>query len=205
MTRFTPRGILWAEQPLGRVPDSEIARTLGCDRGAVSSARRVRRIPQCDPGYVDWTQQPLGEETDAEIARRVGLTENGVAAARNRRGVAPRGRAPAKPPIVRTRHWIDWSLWPLGRATDTEVARMVGVDRGSVAAARARRYIPIWLPEKVCPCGATFRGWSPTSRCCSEACGQALYHWRLRHRTPELEPVAVALAALNREIKRRTA
>lgn len=43
------RGIDWDAQPLGQIPDREIAARLGCSETAVGYARKRRRIPSPIP------------------------------------------------------------------------------------------------------------------------------------------------------------
>lgn len=58
-----PKGIDWDAQPLGKVPDRELARRLGVDRSTVGQARRRRKIDEWrpvwtppDPKVADYAQ-----------------------------------------------------------------------------------------------------------------------------------------------------
>lgn len=53
------RGIDWATQPLGKVPDRELARSIPCSPSAVRRAREHRAIPPFDPGGAAVGQPPV--------------------------------------------------------------------------------------------------------------------------------------------------
>lgn len=92
------QGINWDEQPLGKIPDVELAKKLGVSNVAVGRARRRRKIPVfnhrggcyrpqgCRAG-VDWDEQPLGMEADVDIATRLGVDRSSVRSARLVRGI----------------------------------------------------------------------------------------------------------------------
>lgn len=132
---MSKRRIVWATQPLGQMPDRELAERLGVPASQVGAARWRLRIPRhgCSklgrhPGaYVAWHTQPLGQIPDRELAKRLGLPTRTVAAHRRRLGIAP----------VRT-PGIDWSAQPLGQVVDRELAERLGVATATVAAARRR-------------------------------------------------------------------
>jgi len=90
--------INWDEQPLGKLPDIELAKNLGVSGVAVGRARRRRNIPAfnskggaCRPqgqrAGVDWDKQPLGKEMDIDIATRLGVDRSSVRSARKARGI----------------------------------------------------------------------------------------------------------------------
>lgn len=87
-----PKGIDWSAQPLGLVPDGEIAEAVGCGRPAVVVARQARGIPAFQrPGRqvaYAWNEQPLGEVPDRQIAEALGCCTQAVHAARRRLGIA---------------------------------------------------------------------------------------------------------------------
>lgn len=96
----------WDEQPLGKVPDRQLARELGV---AVPTIRkqRVKRgietlLPRSGrPRYseeekrcllIDWDKQPLGQVTDSSLAAELGVTTDHVREARLDRERADRER-----------------------------------------------------------------------------------------------------------------
>jgi len=114
--------VAWDDQPLGEVPDTELAKRLGVSNVAVGRARRRRGIPSFSTSAfneagadrrggrvgIDWDAQPLGEMKDAELARRLGVHRSSVNSARRARGIpaarAERARPEAKrrpPPKVK--------------------------------------------------------------------------------------------------------
>jgi len=87
--------IRWDDQPLGQLPDTELAERLGVSGVAVGKARRRRGIPAYSPtGHplsprgqgqragVVWDDQPLGLVPDKELARRLGVDPSSVRSAR---------------------------------------------------------------------------------------------------------------------------
>lgn len=124
--------INWDEQPLGQMPDSEIAKKLNVTATAVSYARRQRGI-NGENRYVKkvtWTKELFENATNIELAKRFGICKSTVSAARKRLGL-PRALA----------EFIDWDSQPLGLVSDNELAKTLGIDSSSVASARARRGI----------------------------------------------------------------
>lgn len=84
------KGIDWDAQPLGEIPDTELARRLGCTHQAVYAQRRRRRIPAAMPwrrSMQDWDNQPLGQMPDRELATLLGVRVSAVANARGRRKI----------------------------------------------------------------------------------------------------------------------
>lgn len=86
--------INWDEQPLGKIPDTWIARKLGVSEVAVGKQRRKRGIKpyskhnkesQREPGQragINWDEQPLGEVPDYILARKLGVDPSSVRCAR---------------------------------------------------------------------------------------------------------------------------
>jgi hypothetical protein len=136
------RAIDWGTQPLGKVPDIEIARQLGVPNGVVWRERQCRGIPAFRPQpELDWDAQPLGKVPDVELAQRLGVSNHVVGRARQQRGIA-------KTP----RYWardqkLDWDAQPLGEETDVLVARTLGVSKFVVLRERQKRGIA--APPKV--------------------------------------------------------
>jgi hypothetical protein len=80
----------WAAQPLGQIPDTELARRLGCSHQAVHDARRRRRIPAAVSRQrtgIDWERQPLGQVPDAALAAALHVRVSAVTNARARRKI----------------------------------------------------------------------------------------------------------------------
>jgi Mn-dependent DtxR family transcriptional regulator len=133
-----PAGVDWDEEPLGDVPDAEIAEKLEVSRSAVMKARKKRgikgtRAPR-KPKKINWKKQPLGEKFDAEIARDLGVDATTVRRAREKLGIP--------------RKYIDWDKQPLGKVPDAELARELGVDASTVGKARRVRKIKAKRPYK---------------------------------------------------------
>ena len=143
------KGIDWKSQPLGQVADGELARKLGVSSSAVSHARRRRGIP----GYVqasriNWDAQPLGQVSDKALAERLGQRVHTVAHARFVRGIprCTRGgihnTGTPQPHGCLMTTGIVWDAQPLGRVSDKELAKRLGVSANAVCGARQRRGIP---------------------------------------------------------------
>jgi hypothetical protein len=96
----------WSAQPLGRVPDAELARQLGVVPSVVRGARARRRIGRAPPSGphvgVRWDEQPLGKMTDGELARRLGVNATSVRAARLRRRIPACSESPLE--VLRRQH-----------------------------------------------------------------------------------------------------
>jgi len=153
--------INWDEQPLGKLPDIEIARNLEVAVAVVWRARRDRDIPAVprskwkkatgtstglDPhdagllepvprlanGHVDWDNVPFGVVPDAVIARWIGCCNHTVGSHRRKRKIKK----------CRFRGRIDWEAQPLGKIPDTVIAKGLEVSVTAVASARRTRDIP---------------------------------------------------------------
>jgi len=126
-----PVGVDWDAQPLGEVPDAELAKELGVSKSAVLKARQQRGSKGTRPprkkSEIDWDAQPLGEVFDSQLARELGVDAKTVQRARNKRGIK--------------RKYVDWDAQPLGEVSDSELALTLGVDRSSVSNARRNRGI----------------------------------------------------------------
>ena len=128
-----PKGF-WDEQPLGQVPDGELAERLGVTRSAVSNARLRRGIPAVTTvEHVDWDNEPLGEMTDVELARRTGRNPSSVASARRLRHIPSRSARGPKS--------VNWDAQPLGEVPDTHIAARLGTSVAAVCYARNKRGI----------------------------------------------------------------
>lgn len=121
----------WDIQPLGKIPDDELANELGISPETVTRARKKREVPAAyvSPPHhdINWSEQPLGQEFDSVIAERLGVDVKIVSKARNDLKIPRRS--------------IDWDEQPLGKVSDRELAERLGVDRSSVSRARRARGI----------------------------------------------------------------
>lgn len=118
----------WIKQPLGEVPDAQLARELGVHRSTVTRARRARRIRGThEEPHVAWDKVPLGEYPDTDIASSLGVPLHRVTRARIERGVA-----------AWTPTGIDWDAvdW---RRSNVALAAELGVSRKAVTASRRAR------------------------------------------------------------------
>lgn len=142
------RRLFWDDQPLGEVPDSELAESLGVPRELVYRQRHKRGIPEAhgegvpqgqpNPSRrrraIDWDAQPLGRVSDYELAKTLGVGSSTVHRKRQERGI---------PPLIegKASKGTDYSKVPLGKLPDSEIAASLGLDPRSVADARKRRGI----------------------------------------------------------------
>jgi len=134
-SRAEARAIDWDAQPLGEVPDRQLARKLGVGYAVVRGRRTERKIPICKTVRhmkrkgIDWDSQPLGKKGDQEIADGLGCSSVSVCTARKRRGI----------PAFKS--YTDWDQEPLGKVTDKLLAIMLDVNIASVRSARESRGI----------------------------------------------------------------
>lgn len=84
---YTTQGILWETQPLGRVPDLEIAHNLSVPCHVVVRARKKLGIPVAPRRERDWSDVPLGTDYDHVIASHLGVSSNTVQRARIQKGI----------------------------------------------------------------------------------------------------------------------
>ena len=129
----------WDAQPLGKIPDDELANELGVSLKDVIKARKERAISAVYvPRHkINWSEQPLGKELDSIIAQRLGVDVKIVSKARN--------------DLKIPRRTIDWDEQPLGKVSDRELADKLGVDRSSVSRARRVRGISAKASQKAKP------------------------------------------------------
>jgi len=190
-------GIDWDEQPLGVVPDTEIANRFGISTTPVRNARYERGIAAASHRWesksIDWDSQPLGEVSDREIARTLGVAQATARRARVSRGI---GVVPGMR--------IDWLSQPLGKMWDAELASRLGVTVPRVEHARRWHGIEKYSEVARCACGAEFERRKRENGCCSTACYWAHQDAVRRHRlSSDHATVHVALVALRREIRQR--
>ena len=132
---------------LGKVPDDQLARRAGVCRATVAAERRRRRIEPAFPHRppVEWTEAMtalLGTDTDRAVAEELAVHPDSV---RYRRMVL--GIPAFRCELGRRRRRRVWSrpiVGLLGRVSDGEVARRLGVSRSAVARRRVLLGIPPW-------------------------------------------------------------
>jgi len=140
-----PNGF-WDSQPLGELPDKELAARLGVTRTAVSCARWARKIPAY--GYqkphpdIDWDSQPLGRIPDTTIAAELGVAGPTVWEQRRKRGIPPAPESTRRS-SGRKQVDVDWDEQPLGELSDVVIAEVLGVASTTVRNARCCRGIPV--------------------------------------------------------------
>jgi hypothetical protein len=138
---WTPRRDAW----LGRLPDAEIGRRVGCTPQSVMSRRRKLGIPACNPRNPSrpWTpveEKLLGFFRDDQVARRLGRS---IRAVRDRRAKYHIPACPAK-----LRPWTPKELALLGKFTDAEVAHRIGRLPLRAYQKRVALGIPCFKPSK---------------------------------------------------------
>jgi transcriptional regulator with XRE-family HTH domain len=156
------KNIDWDAQPLGEIPDTEIARDLDVKVAQVWRARKRRGIPAVDRSK--WRTQVIGVNTRSpnEVASILGDEVPRHPNGRVDWDRVPLGKVPdraiarwsgacthtvgaqrRKRNILRGHQGrINWSEEPLGEIPDTAIAAKVGVSVTSVAHARKARGIP---------------------------------------------------------------
>ena len=81
----------WRSQPLGKVPDKELAAQLMVNVRTVGKQRRKRRIapyyPATKAKRINWDNEPLGKQSDLDISERLGCAKSSVSRARWRRKI----------------------------------------------------------------------------------------------------------------------
>lgn len=134
------RRIDWDAQPLGQVPDVELAQRLGVSKDVVGYARRRRGIAKTPKSperklQRNWGTKLLGEVADVVVARALGVSRQTVWRERRKRGIG----APRKT-------WRDWDGEPLGREKDSIIAQRLNTSPKTVACERRSRGIPPFRP-----------------------------------------------------------
>ena len=179
VTVSAPKKIDWSAQPLGREPDTVIARKLGMCVSSVRRARWSREIPAAPPvsntsssllkdeiskpetrSRSPWDLEPeLGVVPDRELAGKHGVSADAIRAARFRRKI----------PSVRP--YSNWEKDPkLGKMFDSELAELRGISISAVTSARRRRGVPAYCDMRRCECGGTFQARRRDQMWCNEHC-----------------------------------
>jgi len=139
----------WDNQPLGQVPDTQLAKILSCAPSQVTLARHRRSIPSytdlvgidypTKAAGIDWSRQPLGKKPDCELAWTLGVSEPRVAAARRARNIETYRARTCRTKSRSVRY--DWNDIPLGKMSDHAVSREFRIPVSTVSHARRRRGI----------------------------------------------------------------
>lgn len=134
---------------LGVLPDAAVGAKAGLDRQAVAAERRRRGIPPARPRRppIEWTDDMialLGADSDAAVARALGISRGSVAGKRGRLGIPPFNPAPHDQ--HRGFPWQPEDLALLGKVSDGELARTLGLARTSVTNKRQKLGIPPFQP-----------------------------------------------------------
>lgn len=131
------KGIDWGAQPLGQLPDSELARQLGVSQSVVTRARRRRDIEPFS--RIDWDAVPLGQATDAALAKALDVPATTVQYARSSRGIAPFADHAVRPARLFARDMM--RRIPIGGAfygPARQLALLIFIGRGTVSLAEIR-------------------------------------------------------------------
>ena len=145
----------WDNQPLGQIPDTQLAKLLSCAPSQVTLARHRRGIPSfteltgidypTKAAGVNWDKQPLGGKPDCELAWELGVSEPRVAAARRARDIQTYQSRTGIHRSRSVRH--KWEEIPLGQMSDHNVSRVFRIPVSTVSHARRRRGIPSFSGE----------------------------------------------------------
>lgn len=134
------RSIDWDAQPLGQVPDVELAVQLGVSNNRVARERKKRGIAKARirrfysaagrqrGSDIDWDAQPLGQVSDVTLARELEVSPYVVFRARKKRDVV--------------RHTINRTACGLGAVPDAILAQRLNVTVNAVSKERRRRGLP---------------------------------------------------------------
>jgi hypothetical protein len=152
----------WDAQPLGQIPDWELAEKLGCSRAIVGFYRNKRGIPikrkkreadNVNPRIwrVAWNEVCFWSKKDIEIARELGVSKERVRQMRCIYHVPP--RPPHHHSWTQEQHDARrkfspkvWDQQPLGKVSDGKIAQELGCCTSTVAQERRRRGILPWQP-----------------------------------------------------------
>lgn len=142
----------WTEELLellGVLPDEAVAAKAGISRGAVGAERRRRAIPPARPPRppIEWTEEMLallGTDSDAAVARELGIQPATVSRKRSRLGIPPFHPPPHDQ--YRRFPWKPEELALLGKVSDGELAKTLGLAKTTVTNKRQSLGLPPFLP-----------------------------------------------------------
>jgi hypothetical protein len=130
-----PDKIQWAkwDEELGRAPEWEVAKRIGCSVSPVEKRRKKLRIPAFSQhSQIDWQawDGELGKAPDWDLAGRIGCSTIAVEKRREKLGIRPFSKNDR----------IDWKTWDkvLGSVPDQEAAEMAGCSITSIRRRRKR-------------------------------------------------------------------
>ena len=133
---------------LGRRPDAEVAKRAGVVAQTVSRERRRRGIPPFEPRRprIEWTRAMLallGTDTDGNVAAELRVHVGSVQLRRRVLHIPPFGRGGGPRSQFR---WTARALNLLGKASDTDVGRRLGIHASSVWFKRKELEVPSFRP-----------------------------------------------------------
>lgn len=185
--------INWDKQPFGKIPDTEIAIKIGVTQEAVRYQRNKRGIPPASRLKYYWydIDKMLGKIPDSEISKKTKIPYQTLVERRNKLGIKS---------CVHHHKNIDWDNFKQWNISDTEIARMMGIDRSSVNNARRTRGIPqIIFKCKICNHTV---GLNSIHKFCSNCRSKYQRQIAKYARHPEVLPIMVELKNLNDEIRK---
>jgi hypothetical protein len=119
---------------LGKAPDSEIAKDMGCSQTAVADQRIKLRIPKfTDSKWTLETIARLGKEPDSTIAKDLDCWFSVVAVKRQKLGI---------PAYKSSDRWTSEVVARLGKEPDTKIAKDLGLHPQAVLKYRQEHGIP---------------------------------------------------------------
>jgi hypothetical protein len=142
----------WTEELLrclGVLPDAAVATKAGIGPRAVAAERRRRGIPPARPRRppIEWTEDMLallGTDSDAAVARELGVHKESVGYKRHQLGIP--AFHPPRHDNCRKFSWQPEDLALLGKVSDGELARTLGLATASVNRKRQQLGIPPFQP-----------------------------------------------------------
>jgi hypothetical protein len=131
------KNILWEKEPLGLVPDRELALKLGVSESKVGIIRRKFQIETFKEknnirSHIDWDLQPLGQISDNKLGKQLGVSYNIVGAEIKKRNI----------PSFRSTFEINWGQTKIGKVEDALLAAELGIPAKKVTQARLQKNIP---------------------------------------------------------------
>lgn len=128
----------WDAQPLGQLPDMQLARRLGVSHQAVWIQRTRRRIPVFVRGTaIDWDAQPLGQMPDGALAAQLGCSFTAVYNARLRRKIPCMKIRPVPKKALLTRDRLELLHLRYG-LSGAAIGKLLEVDASEVGRALLR-------------------------------------------------------------------
>jgi hypothetical protein len=147
-----PSGFDWPEELaalLGKISDAGLAKKAGVCLNTVRVERHRRGLEPFNSqrSPIEWTPEKvalLGTQTDAEVAQLLGIHASSVCYARHVRGIPAFRQYLGSP---RSFPWTAEDLAMLGKLSDHEVAKTLGLSPSTVARKRRILGIPPFVPR----------------------------------------------------------